>query len=504
VYLGPVFLHFLNRELLRSLERRSYGARTGALLFALGATGGRMMAPLSVLIEGFDGFAGLDRDLLAMMLRSEALQLVSDASSTAAAIAMRRDMYEFDAGRYASYYDDRSFPDWLEPSVLKTTSTTEVLALRFRQDLDTAGGKSLGALGAAELNQVNSVLSNRENRAITMSLFAENLPPATGVRIGRYISGEYVAHHREYLGAEIITGLPGIDAFDGYTDHFPLLDYPLMRIALDCVGASALVGRAQNANVKRLDMAEVLCYIRGTGLHASLLATLQRWLWDAVWSVPQAARRSRLALRSAVEERLRLDAASLGTGGRRPGASASEILESSCERARALTMMTESRGATDSRTKPETRHEYIDVKPTIFVSYVRADATRVDNLCARLRAEGLPVWQDRASLAPGERWKVAIRRAITDGSLAFVACFSSSYTARNRSYMNEELTLAIEEIRMRPSDKTWFIPVRLEDVSIPDRAIGGGETLLDLQQVDLFEDWDAGCRRLVEVLKHLV
>lgn len=34
--------------------------------------------------------------------------------------------------------------------------------------------------------------------------------------------------------------------------------------------------------------------------------------------------------------------------------------------------------------------------------------------------------------------------------------------------MNEELTLVIDEYRLRPPDKTWLVPVRLDDVELPE------------------------------------
>jgi hypothetical protein len=97
------------------------------------------------------------------------------------------------------------------------------------------------------------------------------------------------------------------------------------------------------------------------------------------------------------------------------------------------------------------------------------------------------------------RWKDAIRRAIRDGDF-FVACFSNAYTVRTRSYMNEELTLAVEEIRQRPMHVMWFIPVLLSDCQIPERSLGAGETLRSIQWVSLYEDWERGLRRIMEVI----
>jgi hypothetical protein len=82
----------------------------------------------------------------------------------------------------------------------------------------------------------------------------------------------------------------------------------------------------------------------------------------------------------------------------------------------------------------------------VFISYIRDDQSIVDRLCEELQKRGVEVWLDRTSLQPGQRWKDAIRQAISQGS-HFMACFSSAYTSKDTSYMNEELTLAIEVLR---------------------------------------------------------
>ena len=80
-------------------------------------------------------------------------------------------------------------------------------------------------------------------------------------------------------------------------------------------------------------------------------------------------------------------------------------------------------------------------------------------------------------------------------------CFSKEYNKRNDTYMNEELTIAIEEATSAPTDRVWFIPVQLNKCKIPDRNIGGGETLHDLQHVKLYKDWDDGIGRIIEVIQ---
>lgn len=137
-------------------------------------------------------------------------------------------------------------------------------------------------------------------------------------------------------------------------------------------------------------------------------------------------------------------------------------------------------------------------QPHAFLSYVREDAETVDRIQAILEAAGVRVWRDSQDLWPGDDWRLRIREAIQREALVFVACFSEASGKRKRSYQNEELHLAIEELRLRSSDQAWLIPVRLDDTPLPAFQVGPGRGLDALQYVDLFDDrWDTGAARLV-------
>jgi len=115
------------------------------------------------------------------------------------------------------------------------------------------------------------------------------------------------------------------------------------------------------------------------------------------------------------------------------------------------------------------------------------------------------VWRDTADLWPGEDWRAKIRRAITGNALVFIACFSSRSVARVKSYQNEELLLAIEELRLRRPDEPWLIPVRFDNCAIPDRDLGAGRTLGSIQRADLFgERRDTAILRLVGTVLRLL
>jgi hypothetical protein len=137
--------------------------------------------------------------------------------------------------------------------------------------------------------------------------------------------------------------------------------------------------------------------------------------------------------------------------------------------------------------------------PRVFISYVRENSREIEQLANALRAHNIEVWLDREQIKPGARWADAIRDAIADGDF-FLACFSNEYNSRSRTYMNEELTLAIEELRQRPVDRAWFIPILLSDCEIPHRTIGAGETLRSIQWLELYKDWNVGIQHLASVL----
>lgn len=140
-----------------------------------------------------------------------------------------------------------------------------------------------------------------------------------------------------------------------------------------------------------------------------------------------------------------------------------------------------------------------------FISYVREDSGDVDQLQQMLEAAGVQVWRDTADLWPGEDWRAKIRRAITDDALVFIACFSHNSLARKVSYQNEEMALAIDQLRLRRPGKPWLIPVRFDDCDIPDFDIGGGRTLATIQRADVFGDRKGdGIVRLVAAVRRIL
>jgi TIR domain len=135
----------------------------------------------------------------------------------------------------------------------------------------------------------------------------------------------------------------------------------------------------------------------------------------------------------------------------------------------------------------------------VFISYVRESRRTAQRLVDDLTARGVDVWIDYQRLLPGERWQNTIRDAIRSGSF-FLALFTPEYTSRASTYMNDELAFAIDELRLRPTDRAWFIPVVISGTGVPDRSIGGGDTLRDLHWIDLSDGWEVA----VDVITKMV
>ena len=135
-----------------------------------------------------------------------------------------------------------------------------------------------------------------------------------------------------------------------------------------------------------------------------------------------------------------------------------------------------------------------------FISYVSEDMAIADYFEEILKKNGIKIWRDTNNLGAGARWKDHILEGIRAGGY-FLPLFTKKWLQRERTYANEELAIAIEELRMRPRDNVWFIPIRVDDCQIPDRPIGGGERMSDIQRVDIgLLGWGKGLTKLLTAL----
>jgi hypothetical protein len=136
--------------------------------------------------------------------------------------------------------------------------------------------------------------------------------------------------------------------------------------------------------------------------------------------------------------------------------------------------------------------EFGSAAPRVFIAYVVEDLARVERLCDALASAGYDPWLDRRKLMPGQDWPRAIERALSVSDF-IVPCFSDR-ALRKRGQFQRELRLALEYASQMPLDDVLVMPVRFEDCELPRRIRA------TFQYVDLFPDWNAGLRRLIDAI----
>ncbi len=136
----------------------------------------------------------------------------------------------------------------------------------------------------------------------------------------------------------------------------------------------------------------------------------------------------------------------------------------------------------------------------VFLSYAVEDHNYAENLANALEIEGIKVWLDKKRLQPGIQWQKAVKNAIENG-VYFIVCFSKNYHNKLRPSISEELTIAFERLQKKQDDKTWLIPIKLLRCDIPDKKIGAGKSLTDLQWIDFSKGWNEAIKKVVQLIK---
>jgi hypothetical protein len=100
----------------------------------------------------------------------------------------------------------------------------------------------------------------------------------------------------------------------------------------------------------------------------------------------------------------------------------------------------------------------------VFLSYASEDRARVKVLYEYLGGADFQPWMDKHDLTSGEVWKESIERRIQSCD-CFLSCISSQSVLKD-GVLADELRIALEWKKKRGD--YLIIPVRLEDIAIPD------------------------------------
>jgi TolB-like protein/Flp pilus assembly protein TadD len=100
----------------------------------------------------------------------------------------------------------------------------------------------------------------------------------------------------------------------------------------------------------------------------------------------------------------------------------------------------------------------------IFVSYASEDAAAAQRIAQALGAAGIEVWLDKSELRGGDAWDRKIRKQIRECAL-FLPIVSVHSDARQEGYFRREWRLAVERSGDMAEDKTFVVPVAIDDTS---------------------------------------
>ncbi len=141
-----------------------------------------------------------------------------------------------------------------------------------------------------------------------------------------------------------------------------------------------------------------------------------------------------------------------------------------------------------------------EIKGPAYIAYAPVDRADGEWLSRTLESAGIPVWKDL--LRPGADFSRTTEQAIEREAAVFIACFSTASLALEKSDLNEEILLAVEQSRLRSPGATWIMPVRFDECQLPAFRLGGGRMLSGIVSADLFgERKDANAARLIDSVR---
>lgn len=143
----------------------------------------------------------------------------------------------------------------------------------------------------------------------------------------------------------------------------------------------------------------------------------------------------------------------------------------------------------------EKTHTQLKQDTEIFISYAKEDSKNALKLYDDLdNQESIKPWIDEKSILGGQKWEIAITKAIR-ASRFFIALLSSN-SVNKTGYVQKELKEALDILEQYPEPGVCIIPARLDDCKVSDTK------LQKIQYIDLFPNWDEGFGRILDTIKH--
>jgi len=284
----PIYFHFLNRELLRSLNVTFKDIPLKDILrILLISTTEQFLSSIAFIWES-SRYLGNAVRILEGLYRGKHLTPISQFATVDEFMSFCQTVYSYDSKRYPMYFN--SIPDNLllfRPGLIKKEDTTGVITLElvsWEEEIPDHSWVFLSERDKVTLQELRKLicplLSIREEKAITISLFDKQIG-SSGLKgkrlaLARLLSLIHLKHYLKATGADIVTGISGLLYFDRLSDYFPIFDIQLLTQVLKRIGLT-------KKNQVTPYYLEFLVQERGSNTHRSFVETLRYFLNGALY-----------------------------------------------------------------------------------------------------------------------------------------------------------------------------------------------------------------------------
>ena len=245
-----IFLHFLDRELLRSLGMKvDINKANKYVKILLLSTNSNLYINYSLIVEG--DYLNNKEHFIPLALKQNKLTLIAEEFSFDEFILTRQEMYLFDYKRYPMYFKEQNIKkleNYLKSNVYCNYDDIENLS-KYIYDWSSSNNDILkNFLYQQDIKKLNyikqdlkTILDERENEALILSFFENKLKNKSYLKnikfsISRMLTALYINDFLKFSNSYIATGITGISYFDILNNNFPYNDIPIIENILYKIG----------------------------------------------------------------------------------------------------------------------------------------------------------------------------------------------------------------------------------------------------------------------------
>lgn len=239
---NSIFIHFLNRELFRSINIERITGVNDALKILLLAKDSNIYAPLSSIWEN-ENSTDLDYGFFDMIYDSGQIELISECATIDEFLDRNSKMYFYDKERYNCYFLDSYMYGKYKPMILKNHGSTKNIKntlkeWKITEKLPLYLPKRDIEIFEFNKHKIIEISQQSEGKGITRSLFQGKLDNNVyELSISRLLSTCYINDYLDCFNGDIATGVNAyISYYDALAKCFPYNDVPILKAILECAG----------------------------------------------------------------------------------------------------------------------------------------------------------------------------------------------------------------------------------------------------------------------------